>query len=312
MKFFIKKQPNMPRRRQAELRREHEVKANERASGPLFRRNRTLTGSSSVHVASPSEGLADMKSSRVHVHELRRKRRHIGLLLVGVMATGFILATIVSEFTARASVVSKEPAQLIVADYEQAIQKYLQDHPLERLRFILDEVRLSSHMQAAFPEVHVVRQIGWDGFGVTQFELQMRQPVVAWAINDRQQYVDESGVAFTRNYYPSPALHVSDQSGSQLQAGATVASTRFLSFVGRVAGVAKQQGATITDITIPAGTTRQIVLTISGVGYPIKLSIDRPAGEQVEDMMRAVRWFQANGITPQYVDVRVSGKAYYK
>jgi hypothetical protein len=42
------------------------------------------------------------------------------------------------------------------------------------------------------------------------------------------------------------------------------------------------------------------------------MSVDRPAGEQAEDAMRAIKYLQSKGMTPAYIDVRVGGKAYYK
>ena len=66
------------------------------------------------------------------------------------------------------------------------------------------------------------------------------------------------------------------------------------------------------QVIIPASTTRQVELRIKKVSYPVKFSVDRPAGEQTEDMARVIKYLKSKGVNPDYVDVRVSGKAFYK
>src|SRR5438105_4266288 len=66
-----------------------------------FRRNRTLTGSVSSRIASVGETNADMKSARVHAHELTQKRRHLGALFLGVLIIALVLFGLISQFTAK-------------------------------------------------------------------------------------------------------------------------------------------------------------------------------------------------------------------
>ncbi|MNT76825.1 hypothetical protein D3C72_2158760 [compost metagenome] len=60
------------------------------------------------------------------------------------------------------------------------------------------------------------------------------------------------------------------------------------------------------------GTTREIDLRIRGVSSYIKLLIDRPVGQQIEDLTRALAYLKSKGQEPTYIDVRVSNKAFYK
>ena len=91
-----------------------------------------------------------------------------------------------------------------------------------------------------------------------------------------------------------------------------IASNRFLSFVGRVVSLTKASGYTVVQAMLPAETTRELEIKLKEGDYLVKLSIDRPVGEQVEDMIAAVRYFTGSGQTPKYIDVRVSGKAFYQ
>ncbi len=275
-----------------------------------FRRNRTLTGSVSSQVSSATEKNANLKSARVQAHDLVRQRRHIGSILLLVLASAGALYYLISQFTA--GVVVRAVGVPSAAVYEDAIQSYLSAQPAERLRFMLDTAHLNQYLQTKLPEIGSVRVDGAAGFGKSAFQLKMRQPIAGWNMHGQQRYVDSTGVSFARNYSPAPSVQIVDDSGVQVQAGQAVASNRFLGFVGRVVGLAGTQGYAVAQVTIPRGTTRQIDLRVDGVGYPIKLSVDRGAGEQVEDMARAMAWFTAHGQTPQYLDVRVSGKGYYR
>lgn len=309
--FSRNKKTELPRRRQAAF-RDEEHKSADLDERYTFRRNRTLTGSSSSQISSPGESNAQIKSPRVQAHELVQKRRHIGATLLLVLSSAGILFFLVSQFTANAVVRATDVTQQLDAGYGGIIESYLSTQPLERLRFMTNVEHLSEYVASHAPEVKSVSLDGSAGFGKTTFVLELREPTVGWTINGRQQYVDSSGTAFSRNYFTSPAVQVVDKSGIQVQAGQAIASNRFLGFVGRAVALAKLQGFIVKQVIIPAGTTRQVELQLSGVGYPIKLSIDRGVGVQVEDMARAVRWLKTHGRSPKYLDVRVSGEAFYR
>lgn len=309
--FSKKKQAEMPRRRQAAVREERQAQLDDQSS-QLFRRNQTLTGSASSRVVSPGESNAQIKSPRVQTHELTQKRRHIGGILLLVLAACGVLYVLLTQLSA--TVVASATPSTIKLDttYATAINDYFATQPLERLRFVTNMEHLSEYVEAKVPEVANIVMDGSGGFGKTKFSLTMRKPVVSWNINGKIEYVDDTGTSFARNYFATPAVQVIDKSGVQMQAGQTVASNRFLAFVGRAVGLSKQQSLTVTQVIIPEGTTRQIELQLQGIAYPVKLSIDRGAGEQVEDMVRSIHWLQAHGQTPQYLDVRVAGEAFYR
>jgi hypothetical protein len=310
--FSNKKQPIAPRRRQqAQSQTPHS------AEGDLdkrysFQRNRTLTGSASSRIAVVGESKAQLKSARVQAHELTRQRRHIGVVLLLVLCCAFLLFGLISQFTAGVVVKAEDVSVQLSPTYEQAIQSYLSSRPAERLRFLTDMERLSEYVQTKAPEVASVQSDGSVGFGESAFVVTMRQPIAGWSMDGHRQYVDSTGTAFSRNYFAPPGVQIVDDSGVPVQAGQAVASNGFLEFVGRAVGLSKTQGYKVTQVVIPEGTTREVELHLEGVAYPIKLSVDRPAGEQVEDMARAIKWFASHGQTPQYLDVRVSGRAFYR
>lgn len=310
MALFSKKQPDMPRRRQRINEQPGEVTPVQ--DHYTFRRNRTLTGSASSHVSSANESAGQLKSPRVHAHDLSRKRRHLGVLFFGTLFCAAGIFFLISQFTAGVVVRSDDITMQLDPIYENTIQDYLSERPVERLRFLLNETELDRYLQSKASEVSSVHVEGMAGFGKSSFVVVMRTPIAGWSVAGQQRYVDAAGVSFGRNYYNAPAVQIVDKSGIPTQPGQAVASNRFLGFVGRMVGQAKEFGYTATEVIIPERTTRQVQLRVEGVSFPTIVSIDRGAGEQMEDMARSIRWLKERAITPEYLDVRVSGKAFYK
>ena len=309
MKLFKREQPEASRRRNLER-----TPTVESGDSYTFRRGRTLTGSASSHVRTTGEFQADLKSSRVQIHELRRKRRRIGSVLVGTLGVVALLFALLSQFTATPVVqASPDPSLQLDAVYTEAIDKYLGNHTSERLRMFTNAENLTEYLQTVTPEVEEVTLRGSSGFGKSLFEITFRKPIASWNVNGKELYVDAAGVPFTRNYFSSPTLRITDQSGlSATLTGQSVMSNRFMSYVGQVIGSSQEQGYEVTTIVIPAGTTRQIEVHIKDVGYPFKFSSDRPAREGVSDMVKTAQWMKSHQVNPEYVDVRVEGKVFYK
>ena len=279
-----------------------------------FQRGRTLTGSASPLVVTASEAKADLKSSRVQAHELRKKRRRLITILVIACVGAAGLYGLVSQFTAQPVVrASPDPSLQLEPVYAEAINAYLADHMSERIRPLTNTTQLTRYLQASAPEVQSVKVRGSAGFGKSVFELTFRQPIASWDVSNRQLYVDAKGIPFSRNYFSAPTLHIIDQSGTGLTtAGQSIMSNRFMSYIGQVIGLSESRNYRVRSIVIPEGMTRQIEVHIEGISYPVKFSSDRPAGEGVEDMARVLQWMKDRQLTPEYVDVRVSGRAFYR
>lgn len=302
MKFFggenKKTEPVVQRRRQTDVRPEATPLP------PSFRRNRTITDRSAVPEV----------SERARVHHLRLMRRKVGMTLgIAIVVLGVIMIGI-SQFIQSVQVVvtdTRVVQQPDVTLYQQHFNEYFKRYPLERFRFATNYDQLSQWMRETMPEVAKVTPRGLQSLGVAKYELRLREPLVSWSVNDEQYYVDTDGVTFKRNYFAPPAVAVVDKSGAQIKQGSAIASDRFLSFIGRAVALAADNGVTVTQVEIPTGSMRQVYL--HGEGIPvIRMTIDRGVEYQVADMKRALAFFAANGQSPQYVDVRTAGKAFYK
>ncbi len=282
--------------------------------GYVFRRSRTLTGTTSNKVNPTAESRSQLKTVRLQAHELHQFRKRIVRILVAVtaviVALSYLLVTYISTITIR----YPQPGGLPqTASYQQTVQQYFMKHPMERFGFSINRKQFASDMQAAHPELSSVDiDKDWYG-GNTSFVLQFRHPLLVWETGGHRFYVDNQGTAFEYDHFAGKYVSVSDQSGiAPSVAGGSVASNRFINFLGKMVGAvnAADKGQ-VTDIIIPA-STREVDLKLQGRGYPIKTHTDRDPLQQAEDIVNAIKWFDSKKMTPEYVDVRVAGKAYFK
>lgn len=296
MNLFKKSQNNVPRRRLDVNSDNFDVKM----SGG-FKRNQTLSGYTPP-------------SPRVKTHHLAVHRRKVFGVFMIILLSAISLWLLISNFTAQVTVnmhgiMSKQFDQSV---YSKIIQEYLDINPIERIRFLLNQSTLSSFVVSKLPEVDNVKQQDMNEIGGTNFGVVMRAPVAGWLIDSKQHYVDANGVSFDKNYFDAPSVQIIDQSGATSQSGAAVVSQRFLGFVGRIVSQSKASGYTVIQAILPPNTTRELEIRLKEGDYLVKLSIDRSVGEQVEDMVLAIKHFTDIHQRPQYIDVRVSGKAFYK
>lgn len=315
MKLLQKKQ-QLPNRRSASLSKEGRASAEDLNARYAFKRNRTLTGSLSSDVASANEHRAELRSDRVQAHHLRKHRRRLLAALAGVLAVIAGISWLLYQSIAGVNIVVRASSPpLNTSAYQAKVQEYLNGRPLERNRMMINLGSLAKYLQNnGFPEVAGASvDSSPTALGVSTIVLTMRQPVVSWKTGATQLYVDSNGAAFKNNYYNTPAVDVVDQTGIQTVDNQVLASDRFLGFIGKIIGrLSSDQGLTATKVVLPANTTRQLLVSVQGVSYPIKFTVDRPAGEQAEDAARAIRYLAGKGVQPQYLDVRVQGRAYYK
>lgn len=309
MRFKHKEPSPIPRRREMS----REERRNETPATPSFIRNRTLTGTSSLHVSTTGEANAQLKSPRVHAHHLANQRRRVITLLVAVLFAVLLLYIIVSQFTAHVRVVLHDfPDQNVQSTYENTLQAYFNRHPIERLRMFANTSAMTSFIEATNPEVKALTVEPSSKFATSTIQIIARHPIAGWNTHGQAEYVDENGVAFRRNYYPTPKLQIIDRSNIPIAAGQAIASDTFLGFVGQLVGALHTRGYRVTRVEIPDATTRQVNVRLEHAPYYIKCLVDRSAEEQAEDISRVARYLTKHRVTPRYVDVRVEGKAYYK
>lgn len=282
----------------------------------LFARNRTITGSRSASIASATERDAQLQSPRATVHSLRRRQRSLMASVAAIGLFSCLLIVLLYQFSASSAVSIYGQVKALDSSnqnrYTALIDDYLARHPAERLRWWLDSDQLAAYLQQrGATEVKAIYDVQPQSFGTTAITLQMREPLASWVIDGRQQYVDDSGTVFAVNYFETPSVRIIDESGLKPSDSHTVASSRFLSFIGQSVGQFNRFELPPKAVIIPPNTTRQVQILLAGK-LRVKLSIDRPAGEQAEDAARATAYLTSRRLSAEYVDVRVGGKAFYR
>ncbi len=279
------------------------------SSSSQFKRNQTLSSYRSSSAPGPEE------SSRQKAHHLAIQRRKLGGILLVVFSAIIFLALLLWQLIAQVHVTTSSKqltTSFTSSRYEEVINEYLMLNPAQRLRFLLDESTLSAFVANQLPEVEKVAISGAPGIARADFSVTFRTPVAGWQINSNQYYVDTNGIVFEKNYYQAPSVQIVDESGVRPEQGTAVAGTRLLGFLGKIVSGAGERGYVVTRAVLPQDMTRQVDISIKDSSTRIKLSIDRGAGEQTEDMDRALRYTKSKNMNPEYIDVRIAGRAAYK
>jgi hypothetical protein len=290
--------------------------AAELQGGYQFRRSRTITGSTSDTVAITRSNKPQLKTSRMRFNELHQERGRVLRWLACLVVLVLGLIWLIANYTANIEVSFKDQ---VTGDspsldaYQKSVSNYYSQHPFERFGVLLNHAEIKNYLMNYHSEVKsFTASKQWFGGGV-RFEVEFRRPLLVWRNADKQLYVDGEGIAFEYNHYGAQELvTIEDKSGIASAAGESVASKRFIKFVGQLAQAVNDNGqGRVVGIIIPP-STRQIDLMLEGRGYVIKTHIDRSPAEQASDIKNTLSYLDAQGIVPQYVDVRVAGKAYYK
>lgn len=107
----------------------------------------------------------------------------------------------------------------------------------------------------------------------------------------------------------APTVEVIDEdAGSEAEL-----SSSMKEYIGQAEADFRELGYISTKVVRPVGSIRELDFYLEGYAGFIKLTTDRGTGVSVEDADRMIRYLTGQGITDfQYIDVRLSGQAYWK
>ena len=89
-------------------------------------------------------------------------------------------------------------------------------------------------------------------------------------------------------------------------------SSRTKVFVARLEADAKDYNLKIDHVVLPFQKAREILVYFDGRKEYYKMTSERGSAVQVEDAERMMRYLDSKALAPEYVDLRVEGRAYYK
>lgn len=256
------------------------------------------------------------QSERQRLKRLRALRRRMAVVLAAIVVLLVLGLSLLSQFTGSISTVVATDSNIALLDddinrYRTIVDKYFADNSFERFGFARRNSVLLQYVMNEAPEVSAIK-ISPSGIASGKVEVTVRQPVAMWINGNQTDFVDSDGVVFDRNYYATPSIAIEDNSGVQLDGGVATSSS-FLSFVGKTAvALSEKEGLQVERVVIPQGSARYVEFYLTGRNYPFKAQITRDATSQAHDIAVMTRYIDSHGISPQYVDCRVEGKAYWK
>ncbi len=104
---------------------------------------------------------------------------------------------------------------------------------------------------------------------------------------------------------PQPTVKIIDEDGSGI-------TSRMKEYVAVIEQDFKDLGYKVNRAIVPSGKNREIHLFLDGYEYYIKFNLDKATSVSAEDADRMIKYLNERGITPEYIDVRVDRKGYYK
>lgn len=122
--------------------------------------------------------------------------------------------------------------------------------------------------------------------------------VSAWMINRKK--------IEAAKYVPQPTVEIVDESGQGI-------TNKIKEYVGQLEIDLADIGLSLNRAVVPAGKNREVDIYLNEHDeYYVKLSVDRGTAVSAEDTKRVIAFLTERDLHPQYVDVRVKGKAYFK
>lgn len=102
-----------------------------------------------------------------------------------------------------------------------------------------------------------------------------------------------------------PTIEIIDESGTGI-------TTRMKEYVAQIEKDYADIGLSANRAVVPVGKMREVHIFLNGYDYYVKLNIDKGTAVSAEDTKRMVDYLVSRDIHPEYIDVRVEGKGYYK
>lgn len=202
--------------------------------------------------------------------------------------------------------------------YQQSAHTLLGRSFANNNKLTINTAAVAEDLQKQFPEVHAVSvSLPFIGRKPTVY-IQPAVPQAVLSSPSGQFILDSNGRALAP-YTSSTDLPadrmvpiVNDQSGLTFKKGDVALSSKSVAFIAEIAGQLQAKDVKAETWTLPAAAS-QLNVKVSGVPYSIKFNLQGNAKEQAGTFFAVKKRLDNERTVPaDYIDVRVSGRAYYK
>jgi hypothetical protein len=276
--------------------------------------NTSYIRSQTISSYDPSDDEAISQDISQRLSEQRRspRKRRLAVVLIILAALAGLAVLVITQFAASVSSVEYTQGSVSAKKDDQYLalaNQYLASHPSERFLWLLHDDELLAEAKAAFPEI-AKATISSGLAGGTRLKLSLRSPVAVWLSGNKRSYVDQDGVAFETNYFDEPNITITDLNSSSSANGI---SGRMLEFIGKtIAGIEESGVGKVKEVSIPVSAARYVEMKLVGREFFIKVQIDRDVESQITDIENTVKFLDGKGIKPNYIDVRIKNRAFWK
>lgn len=188
-----------------------------------------------------------------------------------------------------------------------------------RNKITIDTNSIIKQMKQKFPELTDVSVVlPLVGHRPVVYIQPTKADIIYKSVTGEGYVMDENGRILAKvddsvNLEDQTTTTVIDKSGIVVKLGQQALSSADVSFIDNVSYQLSKSGFTVDHFVLPAGT-RELDGYLGGIKYFVKFNLEDGDGrQQAGSFIALAKQLQKQGITPaEYVDVRVSGRAYYK
>lgn len=201
--------------------------------------------------------------------------------------------------------------------YQEAGSSVLKNSLLNKTKITLNTDSVAQKLQEQFPEAtDIAVAIPLVGRRPVIY-MRVAEPVILLNTPSGSYVVDEKGraivsIADAPNAQNLTLLSVNDQTGLDIQTGQQALPKNDISFISEVKKQLESANLKVADVTLPP-LANELHVRIDGVPYYVKFNLVGYSREQVGTYLAVKQRLEQDKTTPaEYIDVRVSERAYYK
>jgi len=244
----------------------------------------------------------------------------IGVLVL-IIILGFVLYRVTTLSTQTSVKVVPNDYQLLLRDpavYQQTAEQYLSKSVLNRSKLTVNSTGLANEMLKKYPEL---------AFAGLSLSVISNQPVLLIEAAPTALILSSSSGVYAIGYNGKalastdeiPSVKsmripkVGDSSGLLIEPGQQALSSTHVNFIANVIKILGAKNIKVTSVNINNASS-ELDININSKPYIVKLNLQsNTPKEQVGTLIATLKQLQKENIEPsKYIDVRVSGRAYYQ
>lgn len=237
--------------------------------------------------------------------------KSLNVLIIFVILACLVYSLVLNQ---QPKIIASSSSYHSTSTYQSAAAK--QFAPLKNhTKLTVDEQAIVQNIKKQFPEV-TVASVGLPLLGQKPtVRLNISAPSFSLNVGSQRYIVDKAGVAVdlaTKLPLLKNLPVVDDQSGFNVRVGNQVLSTSSVAFITQLVAQSKLSKVPISSITLPP-LAQELDVRTSDKPYYTKFYLGGDPSIQIGQFLAARHQFDATHQDPaDYLDVRVSGKIYFK